>query len=318
MKPVKQNIKFVDIKASAKCQARVEISKEAAAEYGEIAKASKAKGADFPFHGGTVFKDEAGNLWLADGFHRRSAARSSGYESAEFNVFEGTENDAFLFACKANNEHGVRLTKADRIHNLMRVLELPGAKEMPNTEIAGLIGQSEFFVRQHRPVSKTEAVKKVSRGGKKVEVNTSKIGGKGGKTAAPKKAPAAKKGKAGTAPETPAAPVPKKDTKLEEALTRLSAIFQSEKVSNAILDGSLQLTPKEVKEWAAMSEAFIKKTESLVVDKRWKPSRAIKFLEETVNAGMTFSEASLLVILTGAASVTIDGVLWTGEMVVEA
>lgn len=280
----KQFFNFADIKASAKTQARAELNKEALTDYTIKAKEAKGKGADFPFDGGTVFKDESGNIWLADGFHRRKAGQASDYEGAEYIVKEGTENDAFLFACKANLTHGARLTNADKLHNLNRAFDvIVGIETKPNTEVAELVGVSEKFVRDHRPVAKSAAVKIVKRGGKAVKVNTSRIGKKGGKAAKPAKAP---KGKGSKAPATPAAPTSVGDACPKE-LTRISSVLGGEigpKTKKAITDGVLPLSAKQVRDWAGFPDGLLKKAEPLITGPtRWEPNKALAFINQTVD-----------------------------------
>jgi hypothetical protein len=68
-------------------------------------------GADFPPV--TVFKDGS-TYWLADGFHRVSAAKQAGLETIRTEVREGILRDAILFAVGCNDTHGLRRSNADK------------------------------------------------------------------------------------------------------------------------------------------------------------------------------------------------------------
>jgi len=61
----------------------------------------------------TVFFDRTDH-WLADGFHRFFGPQKVGRESILAEIHNGTRRDAILYACGANNEHGLRRTNADK------------------------------------------------------------------------------------------------------------------------------------------------------------------------------------------------------------
>ena len=61
----------------------------------------------------TLFHDD-GVYWLADGFHRVTAAGKARRETILADVREGTRHDALMFAAAANTGHGLRRTNADK------------------------------------------------------------------------------------------------------------------------------------------------------------------------------------------------------------
>lgn len=69
-----------------------------------------------------VFHDGA-EYWLADGFHRYHArATVLGAAMIECDVREGTQEDAIVYSCGANAEHGLRRTNADKRRAVMIML----------------------------------------------------------------------------------------------------------------------------------------------------------------------------------------------------
>ncbi len=56
--------------------------------------------------------------WLAGGFHRLAAYEQTGATSVLANSREGTLRDAVLHAARANTEHGLRATRADRRYDV--------------------------------------------------------------------------------------------------------------------------------------------------------------------------------------------------------
>jgi hypothetical protein len=62
-----------------------------------------------------VFYDDT-VYWLADGFHRLFAAKDEKMERVWCNVHRGNQRDALLASVGANDEHGLRRSKDDRLH----------------------------------------------------------------------------------------------------------------------------------------------------------------------------------------------------------
>ena len=104
--PTKKHLALADLDASGSTHVRVDISKETVADYADLLK----EGRDFPPI--TVFRS-AGNLYLADGFHRVAAHLAAGRTHIEAHVHEGTAQDALWFELGANATHGRRLSRAE-------------------------------------------------------------------------------------------------------------------------------------------------------------------------------------------------------------
>ena len=99
-------------------QMRAEMRAETVADYAD----DMLGGATFPAI--IVFHDGADH-WLADGFHRISAARKIGRETIEADIREGTARDAILYRIGSNASHGLRRTQADKRHAVERLLTDP-------------------------------------------------------------------------------------------------------------------------------------------------------------------------------------------------
>jgi ParB-like nuclease domain len=71
-----------------------------------------------------VFRDEDGILYLADGVHRLDAFRSAypDAEEIECRVHPGSRDDALLFACSANAQHGLPRSRSDKIKAVTTLL----------------------------------------------------------------------------------------------------------------------------------------------------------------------------------------------------
>jgi hypothetical protein len=93
------------------------VKRATAAEYCEAMKA----GATFPPV--VVFRDAKGVHWLADGFHRCSAAEQVGLTEIAVDIREGGRREALLYAASANAQHGLRRTNADKRRAVELVLK---------------------------------------------------------------------------------------------------------------------------------------------------------------------------------------------------
>jgi hypothetical protein len=69
-----------------------------------------------------VFYDGA-HYWLADGFHRLHGAIRAGRTEIIAQIRQGTQRDAILASCRANNAHGLRRTDDDKRRAVQRLLE---------------------------------------------------------------------------------------------------------------------------------------------------------------------------------------------------
>lgn len=89
-------------------QARAALSELAVQEYAEV------------LYGGgklpplDLFPDGMGSYWVGDGWHRSLAYRLAKVKVVEARLHNGGRPAAVLFACRANERHGLRKTPADR------------------------------------------------------------------------------------------------------------------------------------------------------------------------------------------------------------
>lgn len=89
------------------------------------------------YHDGTHY-------WLADGFHRVAAyqqfldggSASASPRAIRAEVRQGTQRDAILFACGANDTHGLRRTQADKRRAIERLLRDDEWRQWSDSEIA--------------------------------------------------------------------------------------------------------------------------------------------------------------------------------------
>jgi hypothetical protein len=97
------------LRIDADTQARVKISEETVDDYAEVIKDAKTwpMGAVDVFHDGTDY-------FVADGFHRTLAATRVKRASIPCKIHKGTAADARIFGMTANDEHGLRMSRADK------------------------------------------------------------------------------------------------------------------------------------------------------------------------------------------------------------
>ncbi len=94
----------------------------------------------------TVYKDEAGLYWLADGFHRVEAHLRAGATTIAAKVLAGSQRDAILHAVGANAEHGLHRSNEDKRRAVLTLLNDPEWAKWSNREIADKCHVSHPFV----------------------------------------------------------------------------------------------------------------------------------------------------------------------------
>jgi len=111
-----------------------------------------------------LYRDEAGNLWLADGFHRTSAALRRKFTSIRAIIRPGTKADAIWEAAKINGRNGLPLADTD----YRRAVEIIVAAwpDRSNVMIAEALGCDEKTVRKYRPKSESDSSEPEKRTGK--------------------------------------------------------------------------------------------------------------------------------------------------------
>jgi hypothetical protein len=99
-----------------------------------------------------VFSNEDGTFHLADGFHRLDANLSAHPEVKEIecNVHLGNRDDALLFACGANAQHGLRRSRSDKLKAVVALIRSERWSEWSDREIARQCGVSHRFVASVR------------------------------------------------------------------------------------------------------------------------------------------------------------------------
>jgi hypothetical protein len=97
------------LRIDADTQARVKISEETVDDYAEVIENEKTwpMGAVDVFHDGTDY-------FVADGFHRTLAAIRVNRASLPCRIHKGTARDARIFGMTANDQHGLRMSRADK------------------------------------------------------------------------------------------------------------------------------------------------------------------------------------------------------------
>jgi hypothetical protein len=135
----------------------------------------------------TVFL-EGQTYWVADGFHRVTAAREAGLSEITVDLEVGTKRQAIHYSCGAN-KHGKARTPEDKRRAVGRLLADPEWRTWSDREIARHCGVSHEFVRRLRPSLPTVDSKDARRTyrtkhGTMAMMDTRRIGGTGGTSAA--------------------------------------------------------------------------------------------------------------------------------------
>ncbi len=133
-----------DVRADGGTQTRAELRADVIEEYAEAMRS----GAEFPPV--DIFLDKNNHYWLADGFHRYSAAAVAESEKIKANVHKGELRDAVWFALSANTKNGIRLTNDDKRRRVEMALADAEWKAMSNVAIAEHVGVSDVFVMKIR------------------------------------------------------------------------------------------------------------------------------------------------------------------------
>lgn len=102
-----------------------------------------AEGQNFP---PVVLYFDGTNYWLADGWHRREAARRLQRVSINAEVHPGTRRDAMLYAAGANATHGLPRSNEDKRRAVMMLLRDAEWSQWSDREIARRTQTSQPFV----------------------------------------------------------------------------------------------------------------------------------------------------------------------------
>lgn len=169
-----KKLKLSEIRVDGGTQSRAGVDQVTVDEYA----AAMTDGADFPAL--VVFYDGS-TYWLADGFHRFTAAKQAKLKNFACDVRQGTQRDAVLFSVGANATHGLRRTNADKRRAVEKLLTDAEWSLWSDREIARRCGVSNRFVSNLRDelpsVNGSQiAERKVERGGTTYTQNTANIG----------------------------------------------------------------------------------------------------------------------------------------------
>jgi ParB-like chromosome segregation protein Spo0J len=141
------------IERSSNTQARAALDPDAIAEYRRLLEEGQIETVPFA----DIFFDGS-SYHIGDGWHRFEAFTEAGLESMPCRIRKGSERDARIFACAANQKHGVRRTKADR----RRSVELLLADEEWSGKSSRAI--AEYCGVSHTTVEKIRAEREESTG----------------------------------------------------------------------------------------------------------------------------------------------------------
>lgn len=111
--------------------------------YAEAIRAGVAFPPVVVFHDGT-------DHWLADGFHRVAAHEAAEFEEIHVDIRAGTRRDAVLFACGANETHGLRRTNEDKRRAVLLLLGDEEWSGWSDSEIGRRARVSHTFVAKLR------------------------------------------------------------------------------------------------------------------------------------------------------------------------
>jgi hypothetical protein len=125
------------IRTNGGTQQRAEIDQDVIQDYAEILDELPPV---------TVFEDNAGAYWLADGFHRLKAAFFAGRDSIQCDVRSGSRRDAVLYSVGANARHGLRRSNADKRKAVMTLRSDKEWARWSNQEIARQCAVSQAMV----------------------------------------------------------------------------------------------------------------------------------------------------------------------------
>lgn len=136
-----QEIEISQIITDGGTQSRAEISEETYVEYAE----RMDVGDSFP---PVILYFDGSKYYLADGFHRLNAMMYRDKETITAEVRRGTRIDAVMFALRANEQHGLRRTNADKRHCV--TLALGEFAEFSDRQIAEMCGVGHQLVANVR------------------------------------------------------------------------------------------------------------------------------------------------------------------------
>lgn len=110
---------------------------------------------------------QRGTMRVIDGMHRLRAAVSLGCTSIRVKFFDGTDAEAFVAGVRANSEHGLTLTLADREAAAARIVAMyPERSDRWTAAITGLAPGTVSAIRRRIPPGDELASRRIGRDGR--------------------------------------------------------------------------------------------------------------------------------------------------------
>lgn len=132
---------------------------------------------------GVVYLATDGTNWLSQGFHRRAGAIKAGLTELDFEIREGTRDDAKLDAASSNAAHGLKRSNEDKRRAVRFVLELrPEWADEKAAEHVGVTRQMIGDVRAELAAEAETATVAVSESEEEAEAERDHRGSRGPKS----------------------------------------------------------------------------------------------------------------------------------------
>lgn len=147
-------------------------NRELAREYAEAMK----RGVVFPPV--VLFVDEQERYWIGDGWTRIAATDSLALSEIEADVRPGGRRAAFVHALGANDDHGARRTRQDKLNAIKKALADPEIRQQSDREIGRMCGVDHKTVGKVRAEDEAGALFDTARRGR--DGKTRRVPGKVG------------------------------------------------------------------------------------------------------------------------------------------
>lgn len=138
-------VKFSDL---INIQTRVKENEKVAKSYAKL----MLDGVDFPSI--TVFVDEVGHMFLADGYHRvlayKIACNVDEIDDSKIDFKKGTKSDAIKFNIENNAKKGLAMTSQDKRNAITILLRDDEMSKLSDRAIAQMVGTDHKTVGKYR------------------------------------------------------------------------------------------------------------------------------------------------------------------------
>lgn len=161
---------ITSIRIDGGTQIRESVNPQTVEDYAADLKA----GAKFP--PGIVYFDGAA-YWLADGFQRLNAHCAARRKMMRFEIRQGGQREAILYAVGANATHGARRTNADKRRAVQTLLSDAEWSKLSDRKVASLCGVSQPFVSSERRSKGDNGYHLATRNGKAFTLAAAPCGG---------------------------------------------------------------------------------------------------------------------------------------------